>query len=201
MAPTKSSHSRQIEEESDTGAPNLPIGPDHEDDITNQGSDDAGVPNLPIGLDHEDEDGDNKSHSPSAYLNLNQDENEEDARNAEHEGDENEEDEENAKQALMDALSASQVRCGRGPNKLPSGNFVITEVNEVGDPTQPPILVNAWKTSIEKLVRENVPVTYRFWKGKKHEEKYIVPNSIKQNLWDRRNTLFQIVSNKIYGIP
>jgi hypothetical protein len=59
------------------------------------------------------------------------------------------------------------------------------EVNEVGDPTEPPILVNAWKTSVGKLVRENIPITYRFWKAK--------------NI--RRNTLFQTASNKIYGIP
>jgi hypothetical protein len=68
----------------------LLIGPDHEDDITNQGSDDAGVPNLLIlGPNYEDEDGDNENHSSSVYLNFNQD----DARNVEHEGDENEEDE------------------------------------------------------------------------------------------------------------
>jgi hypothetical protein len=47
---------------------------------------------LAIGPDHEDEYGDNGSHFPSAYLNLNQDENEGHARNAEHVGDENEED-------------------------------------------------------------------------------------------------------------
>jgi hypothetical protein len=92
MAWTKSSRPRQIEEEIDARAANLPIGPDHEDDTTNQGSGDAGAPNLPIlGPDHEDEDGDNENHSPSMYLNLNQ----YDARNAEHEGDENEEDEGN----------------------------------------------------------------------------------------------------------
>jgi hypothetical protein len=197
MAPTKSSRPSQIEEESDAGAPNLSIGLDHEDDTTNQGSDDAGAPNLPIGPDHEDEDGDNGSHSPTDYLNLNQDdipqdENEEDARNAEHEGDENEEDEGNAEQALVGTLSASQVRRGRGPNKLPSGRFVITEVNEVGDPTQPLVSVNAWKTSVGKLVRENIPVTYRFWKGKKHEEKYIVPDSIKQNLWNTLMAKFEL---------
>jgi hypothetical protein len=112
----------------------LPIGQDLEDDTTNQGSGDARVPNLPIGPDHEDENGDNESQSPSTYLNMNQDENEEDARNAEQESDENEEDEGNAKQALVGALSAPQVRCGRGLNKLPSGHFVITEVNGVGDP-------------------------------------------------------------------
>jgi hypothetical protein len=179
MAPIKSSGPRQIEEESDVGASNLPIGPDHEDDTTNQGTGDAGAPNLPIGQDHEHEDGDNGSHSPLDYLNLNQDANEEDARNAEHD------DEGNAEQALVGALLTSQVRRGRGPNKLPSGCFVITEVNEVGDPTQPPISVNAWKTSVGKLVRENIPVTYRFWKGKSM----------------RRNTLFHISSNKIYGIP
>jgi hypothetical protein len=53
------------------------------------------------------------------------------------------------------------------------------EVNEVGDPTQPPVSVNAWKTSVGKLVRKNVPVAYRFCKGKKHEEKYIVPDNNK----------------------
>jgi hypothetical protein len=83
MAPTKSSCPRQIEEESDAGAPNLPIGLDHEDGASNQGSGDAGASNLPIvGPNHENEDGDNECHSPSIYLNLNQDENEEDATNA-----------------------------------------------------------------------------------------------------------------------
>jgi hypothetical protein len=148
---------------------------------------------LPIlGPNHEDEDGDNESHSPSTYLNLNQDENEEGATNAKHEGDENEEDEGNVEQALVDTLSASQVRCGRGPNKLPSRRFVITEVNEAGDPTQPPVSVNAWETSVGKLVRENVPDTYRFWKGKKYEQKYIIPDSIKQNLWDTLMAKFEL---------
>jgi hypothetical protein len=72
MAPTKSIRTRQIEEESDVRAPNLPIGLDHEDDTTNQGSGDPGAPNLLIlGLDHEDKDGDNENHSSSTYLNLN----------------------------------------------------------------------------------------------------------------------------------
>jgi hypothetical protein len=129
MAPTKSSCQRQIEEESDAGAPNFPIGPDLEDDTTNQGRGDAGAPVLPrLGLDFDDEDGDNKVHIPSSYLNLNQDENEGVATNVEHEGDVNEEDEGNAEQALVDTLSASQVRRGRGPNKLPSGCFVIMGV-------------------------------------------------------------------------
>jgi hypothetical protein len=63
MALTKSSHPRQIEEESDAGAPNLPTGPDHEDVTTNHGSGDARSPNLSIvEPDREDEDGDNESH-------------------------------------------------------------------------------------------------------------------------------------------
>jgi hypothetical protein len=61
MAPTKSSRRRQIEEESDAGAPNFPIGLDHEDDTTNQGSGDVKASNLLIlGPDHEDKDGDNE---------------------------------------------------------------------------------------------------------------------------------------------
>jgi hypothetical protein len=144
-----------------------------------------------LGPDFDDEDGDNEVHRPSSYLNLNQDESEGDATNSEHEDAVNEEDEGNVEQALVGTLSASQVRRGRGPNKLPSGNFVITTVNEVGDPTQPPISLNAWKTSVGKLVRENVPVTYRFWKGKMHE-KYIVLDSFKQNLWDTLMAKFEL---------
>jgi hypothetical protein len=64
--------------------------------------------------------------------------------------------------------------------------------NEVGDPTQPPVSVNAWKISVGKLIRENVPVMYRFWKDKKHEEKYIVSDSIKQNLWDTLMAKFEL---------
>jgi hypothetical protein len=86
MARTKSSRPRQTKEESNTRAPNLPIRPDFENDTTNQGSGDAGALNLPIVPDHEDEDGDNENHSPSMYLNLNQDNEEDDARNAEHGG-------------------------------------------------------------------------------------------------------------------
>jgi hypothetical protein len=85
----------------------------------------------------------------------------------------NEEDEGNAEHALVGTLSASQVRRGRGPNKLPSGHFFITVVDEVGDPRQPLILVNAWKTLVGKLARENFPVTYRFWKGRTHEKKIL----------------------------
>jgi hypothetical protein len=91
MAPTMSSHRRQIEEESDAGAPNFLIGPDLEDDTTNQGRGDVGAPILPrLRPDLDDEGGDNEVHCPSSYLNLNQDENDRDATNAEHEGDANE---------------------------------------------------------------------------------------------------------------
>jgi hypothetical protein len=137
MAPTKSSRPRQIEEESGARAPNFPTGLDHEDDTTNQGSGDARAHNLPIlGSDH-DEDGGNEIPSPSSYLNLDQHENE-DATNAEHEGDVNEEEEGNAEQALVDTLSVSQVRCVRGPNKLPSRCFVIMVVNELETPCNHP---------------------------------------------------------------
>jgi hypothetical protein len=64
MTLIESSRPRQIEEESDARAPNLPIGPNHEDDTTNQRSGDVGAPNLLIvGPDCEDEDGGNESHS------------------------------------------------------------------------------------------------------------------------------------------
>jgi hypothetical protein len=97
-------------------------------------------------------------------------------------------------------LSASQVRRDRGPNKFSSGRFVITEVDEIGDPTQPPISLNTWKTSVGKLIRENVPVTYRFWKGKKHKEKYIISDIIKQNLWDILMVKFESPRNCYTGL-
>jgi hypothetical protein len=37
-----------------------------------------------------------------------------------------------------------------------------------------------------------VPIKYRFWKGKKYDKKYIVPNSIKQNLWDTWMEKFEL---------
>jgi hypothetical protein len=43
MESTKSSHPRQIEKESGARALNLPTGPDHEDDTTNQESGDANI--------------------------------------------------------------------------------------------------------------------------------------------------------------
>jgi hypothetical protein len=73
-----------------------------------------------------------------------------------------------------------------------AGVFFIMAVNEVGDPMQPLVSLNVWKTSVEKLVRENVLITYRFWKGKTHEEKYIVLDSIKQNIWDTLMAKFEL---------
>jgi hypothetical protein len=109
------------EEESGAGAPNFPKMPDHEGDTTNQGSGDARATNLAIL--GPDVDGDNEIPSPSSYLNLDQHENEEDEGNAGHEDDVDAEDEGNDKQALVGTLSITQVRRGRGPNKLPSGCF------------------------------------------------------------------------------
>jgi hypothetical protein len=83
MAPTKSSHPRQIEKESGARVSNFPTGPDHEDDTANKGSGDAEAPNLPTGPDLEDEDGGCEIPSSSSYLNLDQHEKEEYAINAE----------------------------------------------------------------------------------------------------------------------
>jgi hypothetical protein len=105
MTLIKLSRPSKIEKESGAGVPNLPTGPDHEDDTTNQGSGDAEAPILPTGSDLEDEDGDREIPCPSSYLNLDQYDNEEDATsdeqapaptNAEHEGNVNEEEERNA---------------------------------------------------------------------------------------------------------
>jgi hypothetical protein len=50
-----------------------------------------------------------------------------------------------------------------------------------------------------KTRKRNVPVTYRFWKGKNHE-KYIILDNIKQNLWDTLVAKFELPRNCNKGL-
>jgi hypothetical protein len=41
---------------------------------------------------------------------------------------------------------------------------------------------------------------YKFWKGKTHEGKYIVPDSIKQNIWDTLMAKFELPNDCNMGL-
>ena len=54
-----------------------------------------------------------------------------------------------------------EERSGRGPSRMSEGRFIITEVNSVGEPTRPKVVLGPFKTAIECLVRDHVAITYR----------------------------------------
>ena len=59
-----------------------------------------------------------------------------------------------------------EERSRRGPSKMPEGCFIIAEVNTVGEPTRPKVILGPYKTAIGCLVRDHVVVTYRSWRGR-----------------------------------
>ncbi|GJM95597.1 hypothetical protein PR202_ga12358 [Eleusine coracana subsp. coracana] len=116
--------------------------PDAALDVIQEGSDGPG-PRMAFtieGPDMEpkapDAEVDEDDGSPSNYLNLNQ----EDEENLEGEEDD---DVEGPNQDNDGTQTSFQVRHGRGPNKQPSGRYVITEISDARDPLQPDTTVSA----------------------------------------------------------
>ena len=42
---------------------------------------------------------------------------------------------------------------------MPEGHFIIAEVNAIGEPTRPKVILGMYKTAIGCLVRDHVAVT------------------------------------------
>ena len=122
-------------------------------------------------VDEANVDGDDEKHSPSDYLNLNQDGNEDDDNIAEGgDGPIAYGDEAEGPSADNDGAedTSTQVRRVRGPGILPSGRYVITDINDVGDPIRPKASVTKWKRTCGILVGDHVPSLIDFGeKGKK----------------------------------
>jgi hypothetical protein len=66
---------------------------------------------------------------------------------------------------------------------MPSWQYVITHIGDAREPTKPTASVNVWTTTLGKVIREKVAITYRLWKSK-NPDKYVVLDHIKEDLWN-----------------
>ncbi|KAG2629994.1 hypothetical protein PVAP13_3KG472402 [Panicum virgatum] len=107
--------------------------------------------------------------SPSEYLNLNQN------------------DEAPAQTEEETTISAAS-RAKRGRNKMPKGRSLITELDELGEPVAPVKVMGPYKSAIGVVVKENVPITYRYWNAK--DKTWVVPDSIKEICWGKLKEKF-----------
>ena len=46
-------------------------------------------------------------------------------------------------------------------------------------------MLGPYKTTIEVLVRDHIPIKYRYWVGKDDVQPLVVPNSLKDKVWRR----------------
>jgi hypothetical protein len=61
--------------------------------------------------------------------------------------------------------------------------YCITEVSELGQPCAPKKIKDKFVSQCGAIVRDNVPIKYRKWKGKPSNP-YVVPDSVKDQLWN-----------------
>jgi len=73
---------------------------------------------------------------------------------------------------------------------MPKGRFTITEVDQAGEPIEPIKILGPYKTAIGCIVRDTIPIKYRFWKSKR-EAQWEVPESIKEIAWEKLREKFR----------
>jgi hypothetical protein len=61
--------------------------------------------------------------------------------------------------------------------------YHITEVSDDGQPCAPKKIKDTYVSQCGAIVRDNVPISYREWKGKA-DNPHVVPDSVKNLLWD-----------------
>jgi hypothetical protein len=61
--------------------------------------------------------------------------------------------------------------------------YRITEVSELDQPVAPKKVKDKFVSQCGAIVRDNVPIKYREWKGKPSNP-YVVPDSVKDQLWN-----------------
>lgn len=61
--------------------------------------------------------------------------------------------------------------------------YKITEVSELGKPIAPKKIADKFVSQCGAIVRDNVPISYREWKGRE-DNPYVVPNTLKDMLWN-----------------
>ena len=94
-------------------------------------------------------------------------------------------------------MSSKKPRGKRGPKAKLEGRFIITEVSDEGMPLAPHDKVVKLINHIGALVRDNIPISFRYWKGAEavaelqnededeHEDvqQYVVPDIEKNMIW------------------
>ncbi|KAG2577077.1 hypothetical protein PVAP13_6NG080030 [Panicum virgatum] len=71
---------------------------------------------------------------------------------------------------------------------MPKGRSLITELDELGEPVAPVKVMGPYKSAIGVVVKENVPITYRYWNVK--DKTWVVPDSIKEICWGKLKEKF-----------
>ncbi|CAN6372085.1 unnamed protein product [Urochloa humidicola] len=111
--------------------------------------------------------GANHEGSPSTYLNLQY------GGDEEHVGNRSE---------VMEASVKPKGK--RGRSKMPQGRTVILAVDASREPVDPITVQGPYKTAIGNIVRDNVPIKYQCWIGKK-DPTWTVPDSVKELCWGK----------------
>ena len=91
-------------------------------------------------------------------------------------------------QTEEETTTSAAGRAKRGRNKMPKGRSLITELDELGEPVAPVKVMGPYKSAIGVVVKENVPITYRYWNAK--DKTWVVPDSIKEICWAKLKEKF-----------
>ena len=81
----------------------------------------------------------------------------------------------------------------RGRNKMPKGRSLITKLDELGEPIAPIKVMGPYKSAIGVVVKQNVPITYRYCNAK--DKIWVVPDSVKEICWGKLKEKFIFPEN------
>lgn len=62
---------------------------------------------------------------------------------------------------------------------MPKDREPITEIDDCGEPILPMDSLGPYKTSIEVLIKDNIPIKYRTWVRKEETDEWVVPRALK----------------------
>nr|TKV95278.1 hypothetical protein SEVIR_9G352600v2 [Setaria viridis] len=87
------------------------------------------------------------------------------------------------KEGSGEPSGSTQGQKTRGRTKVMEGRLVITEVTEEGRPVAPEKVAKKYVSQIGAIVRDNVPISIREWKGRSTNP-YALPETEKNMLWE-----------------
>ncbi|RLN07559.1 hypothetical protein C2845_PM11G16470 [Panicum miliaceum] len=96
-------------------------------------------------------------------------------------------------QTEEETTAPAAARPKRGWNKMPKGQSLITELDELGEPVAPIKVMGPYKSAIGVVVKESVPIKYRSWNKK--DKTWVVPDSVKEICWGKMKDKFIFPEN------